>query len=74
MFMQAELFRTASQVLSGHLPDVAIPLAVCSAFSFELYLKCLLLIEGSDPGVKHNLDEMFYKDQLSQPSNNPKKL
>ena len=53
---------------------MAIPLAVCSAFSFELYLKCLLLIEGSDPGVKHNLDEMFYKDQFSQPSNNPKKL
>jgi hypothetical protein len=59
VFSQAEVFRTGSQILGGYLPNLAIPWVVCAAFSLELYLKCLLLIEGGSTEKKHDLEKLF---------------
>lgn len=38
-----------------HIP----PFGVLSSFAMELYLKCLLRIEGCNPGKTHDLYELF---------------
>jgi hypothetical protein len=54
--------------------DLAIP--VCSAFALELYLKCLLAIDGNPIPPEHDLENLFNKlshdhkeriKQLSEP-------
>jgi HEPN domain-containing protein len=37
------------------------PMVTCSAFSLELHLKCLILIEGGRYGKLHDLKELFLK-------------
>jgi len=36
-------------------------MVVCQAFSMELYLKCLVAVEGGNPQNEHNLDKLFLK-------------
>jgi hypothetical protein len=60
VFSTAEVFREGSQILSNHLPNVMFPWVMCSSFSLELYLKCLILIEGG-AATGHNLETLFRK-------------
>lgn len=50
----------------GNRPQQTFPGIVCSAFSLELYLKCLILLEGNKYTGTHKLDKLFQK--LSQDS------
>jgi len=47
-----------STAKSGHL-HLFMPMGVAYAFSLELYLKCLLNVEGSSYPETHNLEELF---------------
>ncbi len=65
IFMQAERFRRARHALDK-TADVEIkvgwlgvPLVTISAFAIELFLKCLLLIEGGKLTKVHDLDYLF---------------
>jgi hypothetical protein len=61
VFLSAEVFRHGSQVLAAGLPNTMAPMVVCTAFSMELYLKCLITIEGGDHKNEHNLERLFRK-------------
>jgi hypothetical protein len=66
----ALLHRATTQVLSGpertvQLPFL-IPAIVCSAFSVELFMKCLIMVEKGDPPWKHSLRLLY--SQLSHAS------
>jgi len=52
VFSTAEVFRDAARILDrsmseGLMLHLALPLVVNAAFSTELYLKCLLLVENN---------------------------
>jgi hypothetical protein len=67
LYMQAEsffqsgnlLFHNATQV--GYNPQLLFPSFVCHAFSLELYLKCLIVMEGNAYPLSHDLEELFRK-------------
>jgi hypothetical protein len=63
LFTQAEVLRGSSQILSKFvstgMPQCVIPMVVCSAFSLELFLKCLILIERGKPAGLHHLEKLF---------------
>lgn len=64
VFKTAEVFR-ASSVILGNLinqgmPQYMFPWVVCSSFSLELYLKCLILVEGGS-SKGHDLEQLFSK-------------
>jgi hypothetical protein len=64
VFKFAEVFRAAALVLSkqigeGHL-ELMLPTGVNGAFSLELHLKSLILLEGSTYGRIHDLDKLFF--------------
>ena len=62
VFQAAESFRAGSLILANHgLLPYLFPMVVCSAFSLELYLKCLILIEGGKSGSLHDLEKLFSK-------------
>jgi hypothetical protein len=74
IFIVADQFRHASKILnltiSGDMIfqgqrapfDVRVPMATCSAFALELYLKCLIAMEtGKKPPEIHELDKLFTK-------------
>jgi hypothetical protein len=67
IFLFAEQYKHASNWLAlsrrnGFEHEVRIPAVVCSAFALELFLKCLLVIEGRK-STGHDLRELF--DSLS---------
>jgi hypothetical protein len=69
VFLQAENFALTQNVLvrpeqARFAGYTAVPTIVLSAFASELFLKSLLLIEGSNEGWGHGLFELF--DKLSQ--------
>ena len=77
IFVVADQFRNASKVLNLALAgvvtmaaekvpfDVQMPMATCSAFALELYLKCLIAMEtGKKPPGIHELDKLFRKLHL----------
>ena len=47
-------------------PDSTFPATVLVSFGFELYLKCLIAIEGKKPPRIHDLRDLFF--QLSKES------
>jgi len=68
IYVQAEQFRFADAVLRRdprmnsspeYFSYVGIPSIVLSAFASELYLKCLLALEGKDVPKTHNLKTIF---------------
>jgi HEPN domain len=60
IFRTAEVFRTGSAILNNHgMPQCMFPMVICSAFSLELYLKSLILIEGGTYGKLHDLEKLF---------------
>jgi len=62
VFLTAETFRAGSLVLGKYgMPHLMLPMVVCAAFSLELLLKCLILIEGHDFGKDHSLESLFSK-------------
>jgi hypothetical protein len=65
VFQTAEVFRASSLVLNNliqhHMPHYALPMVICSSFSLELHLKCLILIEGGTSGKLHDLEILFLK-------------
>jgi hypothetical protein len=65
IFQQAESF-TESATLLGRTaelgsPQFFFPSIVCDAFGLELYLKCLILVEGDKYSGTHNLELLFNK-------------
>jgi len=66
MFMRAEAFHNAHVDLSSHNRDpseimkrFAVPI-ILAAFSIELYLKCLVVLDkGAIPPKLHELDKLF---------------
>ena len=69
LFQQAESFFQAAALLfhtattpQFFRPQFTFPSMVCEALSAELYLKCLLVIEGKGYPATHNIEELF--DQL----------
>lgn len=64
VFKTAEIFRATPQILTNLIPrepQYILPLIICSSFSLELHLKCLILIEGGTPGKLHDLERLFSK-------------
>lgn len=62
VFNTAEVFRGGSQILATHgMPNYMFPMVICSAFSLELYLKCLIRIEGGESENLHDLEKLFLK-------------
>jgi hypothetical protein len=66
VYDQADRFHLAEHLLNVQLAMddatrnmVRIPAMVVSAFSAELYLKCLLLLEDKSFGAIHNLHKLF---------------
>jgi hypothetical protein len=63
IFVQAEEFHNACRLLGRfavfHGRNVGMPSSLCSAFPLELYLKCLLAIEGKTIPTIHNLEKLF---------------
>ena len=63
VFTTAEVYRASAQVLSkfiaNGMPHYMFPMVTCSAFSLELYLKCLILIEGNESEKSHDLERLF---------------
>ena len=65
VFKTAEVFRTSSFILANHgLPTCMFPMVMCASFSLELYLKCLILIEGNTYGKLHDLNKLFLKTKV----------
>jgi hypothetical protein len=69
VFNTAEVYRASSIVLAGligrGMPHFMFPMVTCSAFSLELHLKCLVLIEGRNARKEgHNLKDIFSKLSL----------
>jgi hypothetical protein len=69
--MQAESFFTSANLLAEHAmhkgpfnPPYMFPSVTCQAFSLELYLKCLLRMQGSNYRGTHDLEQLY--DLLSQ--------
>jgi hypothetical protein len=55
LFKTAEIFRASSLILANHgMPDCMFPWVMCSSFSLELYLKCLILIESGTTEKGHD--------------------
>jgi hypothetical protein len=74
MFQHAETFlgflQIARSALPEDYPDVYnYPLAVNHAFCLEIYLKCLVILEGGTPGRDHRLKNLF---ELLDPSTQEK--
>ena len=70
IFKQAESYFQAAHVLFMHAtqligfqPQLIFPSTVCEAFSLELFLKCLMLVEGTQYKPGHDLEKLF--DHLS---------
>jgi hypothetical protein len=63
VFQTAEVFRAGSIVLGNlinqGMPHYMFPMVICSAFSLELHLKALILIEGKIPEKHHDLEKLF---------------
>jgi hypothetical protein len=68
VFTTAEVFRLGAIARSAHLPGLMLPWVMCASFSSELYLKCLVLIEGNNYGKDHDLKDLF--GRLTQDSQN----
>jgi hypothetical protein len=60
VFLTAEVFRSSSAILGNHGPSYMFPMVICAAFSLELYLKCLILVEGG-ASKGHDLGDLFSK-------------
>jgi len=58
-FVVAEQFWKATNTLRDGWRTAPAPPIVCAAFALELYLKCLLTIEGKKPPKSHDLQELF---------------
>lgn len=65
LFTTAEVFRASSVILgnlvNNGMPHYMFPMVMCSAFSFELHLKCLTLIENGTSEKGHDLEKLFSK-------------
>jgi hypothetical protein len=65
VFMTAEVYRAGSLVLGSlinrGMPHFILPMVTCSAFSLELHLKCLILLEGGTSTKDHDLEALFSK-------------
>ena len=66
IFVTAEQFRYASKWLAqargmGCQADVGIPAVTCAAMALELYLKCLIAMEGTKNPNIHDLRDLFEK-------------
>lgn len=65
VFMTAEVFRASSLILGNlmnhGMPQYMFPMVICSSFSLELHLKCLILIEGGTSAKLHDLERLFSK-------------
>jgi HEPN domain-containing protein len=62
VFKTAEVFRASSAILNNHgMPQCMFPMVICSAFSLELYLKALILVESGKPAKGHDLKDLFSK-------------
>jgi hypothetical protein len=65
LFKTAEVFRASSLILGNlmnqGMPQYMFPMVMCSAFSLELHLKCLILIERSASARGHDLEQLFSK-------------
>ncbi len=66
LFMQAESFFRSAKLLFHHATQMAtfnppymFPSIVCEAFSLELYLKCLIVFEGSTYRGTHDLEQLY---------------
>jgi hypothetical protein len=63
IFLQAEQFHNARNLLGRFVTHydrpVSFPSLVCSAFALELYLKCLIAINGNGIPTTHNLRTLF---------------
>jgi hypothetical protein len=66
LYVQAERFRIADELLRRKtdtgkplIPYVGVPSLVLCAFSCELYMKCLIGLEGNWPPAVHNLKKLF---------------
>lgn len=65
IFWDAERWRGADQRLrlwhppSSRLSPLVEPAMVCSAFALELYLKCILELEGTTVPYEHDLRSLF---------------
>jgi hypothetical protein len=57
------LHRESARVLSGPGQTVQVPFlipaVVCSAFSVELFIKCLVMVEGGKAPQRHDLKMLF---------------
>jgi len=60
VFQTAEVFRASSIILGNQGPNYMFPMVICAAFSLELYMKCLILIEGG-ASKGHDLKDLFSK-------------
>jgi hypothetical protein len=67
-FRTAEVFRASSLVLANlinhGMPHYMFPMVICSSFSLELHLKCLILVEGGTSRKLHDLEQLFSKISL----------
>jgi hypothetical protein len=65
VFKTAEVFRASSLILGNlinqGMPQYMFPRVICSSFSLELHLKCLILIEGGVSEKLHDLEQLFSK-------------
>ncbi|MGA2483347.1 MAG: hypothetical protein ABSF92_09530 [Candidatus Acidiferrales bacterium] len=61
IFGTAEVYLTGASMLANRLPDLMFPWVMCSAFSLELYLKCLILVERGTLEKGHDLADLFSK-------------
>lgn len=63
IFIAAEQYRAAAHVVrtSPIGPHILWPTITCSAFSLELYLKSLILLETGTPAEGHDLRVLFDK-------------
>jgi hypothetical protein len=63
VFMTAEVYRASSVLLAkligSGMPHFMIPMVTCSAFSLELHLKCLILLDGGAPKREHDLEKLL---------------
>jgi hypothetical protein len=67
LFQQAEsffqsavlLFNNATQIPRYFNPQFIFPSLVCEAFSLELYLKCVIVIEESEYPATHDLEKLY---------------
>jgi len=69
LFKFAEMHYRAGGILLQKVtkdPDSTFPATVLVIFGFELYLKCLIAIEGKKPPRIHDLRDLFF--QLSKES------